>query len=95
MRLPLSVYCGSVLGNWLVGNIFCVSIGTGRLANAAVLKRFEHIAALGPLQIKARRTKGTPHTYCALFEPGLVNTVMFTVAGPWSYFLKSSLYSND
>ncbi len=28
-------------------------IGTGRLANTAVLKRFEHIVALGPLQVKA------------------------------------------
>ena len=28
-------------------------LGTGRLANAAVLKRFENIVALGPLQVKA------------------------------------------
>ena len=39
--------------------------------------------------------KGTSHTYRALFEPCLVNAAMFTVAGPWSYFLTSSLYSNE
>ena len=30
-------------------------IGTGRLANAAVLKRFEHIVALGTLQLQASK----------------------------------------
>ena len=72
-------------------------IETGRLANAAILKRFEHLSvALGPLQVKENgELKGTSHTYRALFEPCLVNTAMFSVAGPWSYFLTSSLYSND
>ena len=73
-------------------------IGTGRLANAAIPKEVRTFVALGPLQVIASENgelKGTAHTYRALFEPCLVNAAMFTVAGPWSCFFTSSLYSND
>ena len=37
---------------------------TGRLLNAVVIKRFEHIAALGPLQVSGDMLGLSPHHKC-------------------------------
>ena len=57
---------------------------TGRLANAALLKRLEHIVALGPFANAVGELKA-PNTYRALQEPCLVSTAM--IHSSWSLVL--------
>ena len=58
------------------------------------LRRFEHVSLWVFCKSKIGKLKA-PRTLILLFlyyfEPCLVNTAMFSVAGPWSYFPASSL----